>query len=82
MTDSIIRHADTSLGISKVQKQFESENKYLDINLSAKFLCWLLLEAHDELYTGDIIGIYNKKYQLLWHDREIEHPYPNRIAPP
>ena len=51
-------------------------------NLSAKFLCWLLLEAADELYTGDIIGIYNQKYQLLWHDRIIESPYPNSISPP
>lgn len=82
LVESIIRHNDSSLGISKAQQQFEKENKYLDANLSAKFLCWLLLEAADELYTGDIIGIYNKKYQSLWHDEVIQSPYPDNVAPP
>lgn len=58
------------------------EIKYLDVNISAKFLCWLLLNADDSLYTGDIIGIYNQKYQPLWHNEMIPSPYPVDIDPP
>ncbi len=58
------------------------ENKYLDVNICAKFLCWLLLDADDELYTGDVIGIYNQKYQPLWHDEILPSPYPDEIEAP
>ena len=82
LIESIISHNDPSLGISKAQKHFEQDEKYLDANISAKFIGWLLLDAADELYTGDIIGIYNQKYQPLWHDKLIDSPYPSHIAPP
>lgn len=82
LIENIMKHNDSTLGIYKAQKKFQEENKYLNVNLSAKFLCWLLLGADDSLYTGDIIGIYNKKYQPLWHDEIIPSPYPDNLAPP
>ena len=82
LIESIKQHPDSSLGIYKVQEQFERSDKYLDVNLSAKFLRWLLLDADNSLYTGDIIGIYNKNYQLLWHSELIPSPYPDNVKPP
>ncbi len=82
LVDSIVKHADPTLNISKAQERFAKADAYLDVNLSAKFLCWLLLDADNNFYTGDIIGIYNKKYQALWHNSEIPSPYPEGIEPP
>ncbi len=52
-------HPDKNLGIVQAQKKLKAEQKYIDVEISAKFLAWLLLEADSHLYTGDIIGIYN-----------------------
>ncbi len=82
MVDVLAQHNDASLGASKAHKEFEEEGKFLDVNLSAKFLCWLLLDADSELYTGDCIGIYNKEYQPLWHNEEIASPYPSGVESP
>ncbi len=82
LVDSIIKRNNPDFGITKAQKKFEKEDKYLDASLSAKFLAWLLLDADDSLYTGDVIGIYNKQYQPLWCDTEIPSPYPDGIEPP
>lgn len=82
LIDSIIRHGDPELGIFKAQEEFEKNNKYLDVEIPAKFLCWLLLDADSSLYTGDIIGIYNQKYQSMWHDSLIPSPFPDNIKPP
>ncbi|MDF1759778.1 MAG: SDR family NAD(P)-dependent oxidoreductase [Coxiellaceae bacterium] len=80
--DAATQEAEPDLNIFKIQNQMAEDNKYLDVNLSAKFLCWLLSEADNEIYTGDIIGVYNKKYQPLWHDSEIPSPYPEGVEPP
>lgn len=82
LVKSIIKHADPDLNITKAQQRFAKKQLYLDVNLSAKFLCWLLLDADKSLYTGDIIGIYNKKYQPLWTNETIPSPYPEGIEPP
>lgn len=82
LVKKMVETALPTLEIIRFQEYFEKENKYLDVNLSAKFLSWLLLDAEDDLYTGEIIGIYNKQYQPLWHDKEIPSPYPNGIEPP
>lgn len=79
---SIANNAAPGLRIAEFQEIFEREGKYLDADLSAKFLSWLLLEADNSLYTGEIIGIYNKKYQSQWHDQPIPSPYPDGIEPP
>lgn len=75
-------HPNQDLGIAQANKRFKLEEKYIDVEITAKFLSWLLLSADKSLYTGDIIGIYNQKYQLLWHDKLIPSPYPNHIDPP
>lgn len=82
LIENIARNKNTELGIFKAQQHFQKKGQYLDVNLSAKFLSWLLLQAEDSLYTGDIIGIYNQKYQPLWHNEMIPSPYPDHIAPP
>lgn len=82
MVEHITEQEDTSLGIVKAQKAFKKDNRYLDVNIPAKFLCWLLLDAETTLFTGDIIGIYNKKYQPLWHNEIIPSPYPANVTPP
>lgn len=75
-------HPNQQLGIVQANKKLKAENKYLDVEIAAKFLCWLLLKADSSLYTGDIIGVYNQKYQPLWHGETIASPYPAHIAPP
>jgi NAD(P)-dependent dehydrogenase (short-subunit alcohol dehydrogenase family) len=79
---SISQHPNQQLAIAQVKKKLKEENKYLDVEISAKFLAWLLINADASLYTGDIIGIYNQKYQPLWHDEIIPSPYPGDIKPP
>ena len=82
IVEHIIQQKYSNLGIVKAQETFKNGNRYLDINIPAKFLSWLLLDADNSVYTGDIIGIYNKKYQPLWHNDVIPSPYPDDIAPP
>ncbi len=82
MVNNMIELADPGLNIITAQRTFQKRNLYLEAGLSAKFLTWLLLEADETIYTGDIIGIYNKKYQPLWHSAEIPSPYPEGIDPP
>lgn len=82
MALNIKNHGNSEFEIFKAQEHFQQNGKYLDVNVSAKFLCWLLLDADETLYRGEIIGIYNKKYQSLWHDEFIPSPYPDAISPP
>ncbi len=82
MVEHIVQHKESDLDIVKAQEKFKNNNRYLDVNIPAKFLCWLLLDAENSLYTGDIIGIYNQRYQPLWHDTIIPSPYPDNVAPP
>ena len=82
LTSAVTQHRDQSLGIACAKQRLAIENKYVDVALSAKFLTWLLLDAEAILYTGDIIGIYNQRYQPLWHDSVIPSPYPDGINPP
>lgn len=77
-----VHHPDQELGIVQANKRLKAEHKYLDIEIASKFLCWLLLDADQALYTGDIIGVYNPKYQPLWHGKLIPSPYPAAISPP
>ncbi|MCX7124210.1 MAG: SDR family NAD(P)-dependent oxidoreductase [Gammaproteobacteria bacterium] len=78
----VSHHANQNLGIAQANKRLKQEGRYINIEISAKFLTWLLLNADASLYTGDIIGIYNQKYQPLWHDQLIPSPYPDHIDPP
>ena len=75
-------HPNPRLGVVQANQRLKAENKYLELPLSVKFLSWLLLKAENSLYTGDIIGVYNQKYQPLWHDRIIPSPYPANVTPP
>ncbi len=78
----VLDHHNQDLGIAQANKRLKQEGQYIGVEISAKFLSWLLLNADESLYTGDIIGIYNQKYQPLWHDKLIPSPYPNHINPP
>lgn len=82
LSAKVSEHPNQELGIAKAKNRLRLEDKYLDVEISAKFLTWLLLDAEPSLYTGDIIGIYNKKYQPLWHNEIIPSPYPDDIKPP
>nr|WP_272940915.1 SDR family oxidoreductase [Coxiella burnetii] len=82
LVDSVFKQNAPELGISQAHEKFQKENKYLDVDLSAKFLSWLLLDADDSLYTGDVIGVYNKQYQSLWSDKLIPSPYPADVEAP
>jgi benzil reductase ((S)-benzoin forming) len=75
-------HPNQDLAIVQVRKKLKQEDKFLAVELSAKFLTWLLLDADSNLYTGDIIGAYNQQYQLLWHGELLPSPYLTGIDPP
>lgn len=77
-----IAHSNDDLGFVQIQRSFKKYNKHIDVEISAKFLTWLLLDAENSFYTGDTIGIYNQKYQPLWHDSIIPSPYPDHVVLP
>lgn len=73
---------DKELEIYTATQNFKKHNQYLPASLSAKFLTWLLLDADNSFYTGEVIGIYNQTLQKYWHDQIIPSPYPTHILPP
>lgn len=74
VTESIIMD-NTDQPISQYLSSLAKNKKFISTATSAEFLAWLLLEADDSLYTGDIIGLYDKKYHSYWCKEDIEFPY-------
>lgn len=77
-----LSHTNDDLGFVQIQRNLKKYNKHIDVEISAKFLTWLLLDAENNLYTGDTIGVYNQKYQPLWHNSIIPSPYPDHVVLP
>ncbi len=82
MIKTLKNHNNKELEIVQAQERFTNKKLYLEPVLPAKFLSWLLLEAEESLFTGDVVGIYNKEYQHIWHEDELLSPYPEGVVPP